>query len=108
MDSDRLYLGHIRDCIRRIGEYTVGGRAAFMASPLHQDAVIRNFEIIGEAAKRLSDTVTADQSVPWRRIAAFRNFLIHQYMGVDLVAVWNVVENDLPALDAHVENLLTP
>jgi uncharacterized protein with HEPN domain len=52
--DDRLYLIHIRECIQRIEAYTEDGRGAFMRSTMKQDAVIRNFEIIGEAAKLLS------------------------------------------------------
>ena len=72
-----------------------------------QDAVARNFEIIGEATKRLSDkTKIARPDLPWRDIAGFRDVLIHNYMGVDLDEVWNAVENDLPALQRVVTELL--
>ncbi len=55
MKDDRLYLVHILECIGRIQEYTAPGEAEFMSSPKTQDAAVRNFEIIGEAAKRISD-----------------------------------------------------
>ena len=68
-----------------------------------QDAIIRNFEIIGEAAKQLSDEFKkANLDIPWRNVAGFRDVLIHDYMGVDLNAVWQIIENELPALKANV------
>ncbi|QYZ79848.1 DUF86 domain-containing protein [Methanofollis formosanus] len=57
MKDDRLYLIHILECAGRIESYTRGGRDAFMASPMVQDAVVRNFEIIGEAVKQVSEQV---------------------------------------------------
>ncbi|MBV5305856.1 MAG: DUF86 domain-containing protein [Desulfobulbaceae bacterium] len=64
-----------------------------------QDAIIRNLEIIGEAAKRVSKPLKEQYpTIPWREIAGLRDVLIHDYMGVDLETVWNVVENDLPSL----------
>ena len=71
-----------------------------------QDAVIRNFEIIGEAANRLTPELRAAAPVPWKRIIAFRNRLIHAYWGVDLVLVWDVVRTELPSLNAEAERLL--
>jgi len=68
-----------------------------------QDAVIRNFEIIGEAVKHLSEPVKANHSdIPWRRIAGLRDILIHQYMGVDITTVWSVIEEKLSDLKQAV------
>ena len=107
MKDDGVYLRHIADCIARIKDYTGGGQGVFLDTPLIQDGVIRNFEVIGEATRRLSqDLKDRESDVPWRRLGAFRNVLIHEYMGVDLEAVWNIVEHDLPALEAAIEALL--
>jgi uncharacterized protein with HEPN domain len=103
--SDLPYLGHIADSITAIEAYTTGGRHDFMSDQLVQDAVVRNFEIIGEAANRLSGDLRNQSSVPWPKIIAFRNRLIHAYWSVDLPLVWDVIENELPALKAEVRRL---
>ena len=104
---DRTYLIHIRDAIASIRDYTSGGEPAFMSSRLHQDAVMRNFEIVGEAGGRLSKDLRDNSPVAWQEIKAFRNFLAHQYMDVRPAMVWRIIANDLPALEAHVLRLLS-
>jgi uncharacterized protein with HEPN domain len=107
MTDDRGYLSDIRDCIDRIEDYTRDGRDAFMASTLIQDGVVRNFEVIGEAAKRLTPALTQTRpEIPWRRVAGFRDVLIHQYQSIDLYIIWNVVEHELPDLKRAVAVLL--
>ena len=109
MKDPRVYLAHILECIGRIESYVANGKDAFFAEPLIQDAVIRNFEVIGEAAKRLPDTYRqANPSIPWRSLAAFRDVLIHQYEGVSLPDVWQVIERELPILKAAIAALLPP
>ncbi len=107
MKDDRFYLINIAECIQRIESYTRDGRDAFLKSSMTQDAVVRNFEIIGEAAKRLSrEVMQAHPDVPWRRITGFRDVLIHDYMGVDLNQVWSIVEHDLSDLKREIEAIL--
>ena len=98
-DPDLLYVLHIQERIERIEEIATQDRVAFDTSHILQDAVIRNFEVIGEAVKRLSPALTDRYpETPWRRVAGFRDVLIHNYMGVDLDEVWNVITKDLPGL----------
>jgi len=74
-----------------------------------QDAVLRNFEVIGEAAKRLDEAYRATHpEIPWRSLAGLRDVLIHQYESVDLERVWAMVEGELPGLGAAIAALLPP
>ena len=107
MKTDPLYLRHILDAVDSIRDYTQGGRDAFMQDKKTQDAVIRQFEIIGEAAKQISDATRSHRPhVPWRDIAGLRDVLIHNYMGVNLKRLWGVVEQDLQPLREAVTDLL--
>jgi len=106
-ERDRLFLKHILDAIADIETFTAEGRAGFMADRKTQSAVVRQLEIIGEAVKNLSATLTASESaVPWRQIAGTRDRLIHAYFNVDLDAVWSMIEQDLPALKSHTRRIL--
>jgi uncharacterized protein with HEPN domain len=97
----------MRDAATRILSYTAQGQAAFVASEQMQDATIRNLEIIGEAAKNLSETTRSRRAdIPWRQIAGMRDKLIHQYFGVNLELVWRTVEIEIPRLKQAVEELL--
>ena len=79
-----------------------------MDSILIQDAVIRNLQIMGESARRLSVETRAGQpEVDWRGIIGLRNVIVHDYLGLSLVRVWEVVEQDLPALKGQVEAMLS-
>ncbi len=101
MKDERVYLGHIRDAINDIEEYTSVSRDAFMAERMRQDAVIRKLEIIGEAVKQLSNSTKERRpEIPWKLIAGMRDRLTHDYFGVDLALVWRVVERDLPCVES--------
>ena len=79
----------------------------FIGSPMAQDAVIRNFEVIGEAVKRIPESLKEERpDIPWRRIAGLRDVLIHQYLRVDLEAVWAIVRDDLPEFKQAVAEIL--
>ena len=106
MKDERAYLLHAIDAIDTILTYTVDGREAFLSDGKTQDAVIRNIEIIGQAVKGISDdTRTLEPAVPWRQIAGMRDKLIHEYFGVDLALVWDVVERELPVLRPQLQQL---
>jgi uncharacterized protein with HEPN domain len=105
----RVYLAHIMECIQKIERFTRGGREHFLEDELTQDAVLRNFEVIGEAAKRLDEEYRASHpEIPWRAIAGLRDVLIHQYEGVEIIKVWAIVEKDLPGLKQSIAGLLPP
>ena len=108
MKEERFYLIHIAQCISKIEQYTQAGESVFLMDLKTQDAVVRNFEIIGEAIKRLSEERRQNApQIPWKRWAGFRDVLIHQYDGIDPVEVWLTVEKDLPTLKVAVANLLS-
>jgi uncharacterized protein with HEPN domain len=105
----RVYLAHILECIQKIERFTESGKEDFLEDELIQDAVLKNFEVIGEAAKLLDDVYRAKHpEIPWRAIAGLRDVLIHQYKEVDLAKVWAVVEHFLPGLKQSIACLLPP
>ncbi|WP_455388508.1 HepT-like ribonuclease domain-containing protein [Petrachloros mirabilis] len=108
--DDTLYLIHIGECIGRIESYTRGmDEEGFLAAEMVQDAVIRNLQTLAESTQRLS--ARAKESRPeigWYKIAGFRNILVHDYLGVDLQRVWDIVQNDLPVLKSAVDAMLGP
>ena len=107
MKDDAVYLRHILECIRRIEEDTVAGEDAFLASHTLQDAVLRNLQTLAESTQRLSDaTKSAHPEIDWRRIAAFRNFLVHDYLGIDLETVWRIVQYDVVELKQAITDML--
>jgi uncharacterized protein with HEPN domain len=105
--DDRLYLHHMLERCVRITRFIVPGRGAFMESEELQDAVIRNVEVIGEAAKRVSPEARGRlASLDWKAICGMRAVLIHDYIGVDLDEVWNVASTRIPELQAALEQFL--
>ena len=98
--NDSFLIGDILDSASKILAYTEGlSFEQFSSDERTKDAVIRNFEIIGEAAGRLSeDFKTSHPSIDWKRIKGFRNRIVHHYFGVDYSIVWQIKEGFLPEL----------
>lgn len=109
MKSDNVYIFHIIDSMDQIAEYTDQlDYNSFKENRMIQDAVIRNLEIIGEAAKNISNTIKADHpKIPWKQMAGMRDKLIHNYMGVDLDAVWNTIEKVIPDLRSDLQRIIS-
>lgn len=106
--DDSVYLKHILDAIDKIDQYLASvSEASFLQNTLVQDGVIRQIEIIGEAARNISPQLL-DQypDISWQDIIGMRHKLIHDYMGIDLKAVWDTAVNDIPVFKNQTEKIL--
>ncbi len=103
-----IYLRHIYDAISRIEEYITGIKHGdFIKNHLIQDGVIRQIEIIGEATKKISIEIRDEHpGIPWKDMAGMRDKLIHDYMGVDIDAVWDTVKEDIPVIKRKMKGLI--
>jgi len=106
--DDTIYLKHILDAINAIESYTDKiSEERFSMLMEKQDAVVRRLEIIGEASNKLSEKFRKKyKNIEWAKIISMRNILIHEYFGVDLEQVWNVVVKDLPKLKKDLEKIV--
>ena len=106
------YLEHIAQAIERAIGYVepFGSVEALRQNQQVQDAVIRNIEVIGEAATRIEkhapEFVTAHPELPWIEMRGMRNKMIHDYFEVSLTIVWNTIKDDLPRLKQQIDDLL--
>ena len=108
MEKDNLvYLEHIMDSLNKIIEYTKGlDEKEFLSNELIKDGVIRNFEVIGEATKNISDDFRQKYpDIPWKKMAGMRDKLIHDYMGIDYWKVWDTVIYDIPSLKQDIKKI---
>ncbi|KUH32183.1 hypothetical protein APY94_10755 [Thermococcus celericrescens] len=103
-----LFLNDILEAIERIEEYLEGyDFETFVKDRKTVDAVLRNLEIIGEAAKNVPEDIRGKySSVPWRRVVGLRNVVVHHYFGVDLSIVWVIVSSQVGELKEEVEKIL--
>ncbi len=102
-----LLLEDIRSAIARIERYTSGlPREEFLADEKTIDAVARNLAVIGEAVRWLPDDFKLQHGgIPWDQIAGLRNRIVHDYFGLDLEIVWQVLQTSLPELRQHLQNI---
>lgn len=107
--GDRELLSDILEAIRRVDLYVAGmDTDQFMDDLKTQDAVIRALEIVGEATKRLSESLRERHlQIPWKGMAGLRDRLIHQYFGVNLDIVWQIATEELPPVGAHLQQIFT-
>lgn len=103
----KLLLEDIVAAIRKIERYTAGmDWERFRQDEKTTDAVVRNLEVVGEAVRRLpEDFIARHPNVPWRQAAGLRNRIVHDYFGLDLEIIWEVIQHDLPRLRQQLENL---
>jgi len=107
--DESVYVADMLEACERVREYTSGfDHASFRSDRKTVDAVVRNLEVLGEAAKRVSPAVR-DQapSIPWREIAGMRDVLIHDYFGIDLDIVCDVVFAKVPGLESALRDLMS-
>lgn len=103
-----IYLQHIRNAIGWIEDYTRGmDLEGFRENHMAQDAVLKQIEVIGEAAKHLPPEFTdLHPDIPWKDIVGMRDIVVHNYFGVDIIATWKTVSTDIPVLGKTIDNLL--
>ena len=108
MEKDRLYLQHIMEALGKIASFLQGvDRDQFLASDLIRAAVIRELQVIGEAAKRISSEFRqTTPGVPWQEVTGTRDKLVHDYFDVDFEQVWLTCQEDLPLLKRALERIL--
>ncbi len=105
--SLRLVLEDLLDSIKKIETYTRGiSFDDFYNDPIVVDAVVRNFQVLGEAAKRIpSEIRKMNQDINWRKIIGLRNRIVHDYFGIDYKIVWKIIEKDIPLLKIQLERV---
>lgn len=110
MWRDDAWLLDMLQSARKALDYARGlSEAQFMADSLRQDAILRQLTILGEASKKISNEVRAAHSeIPWKKVAGFRDVVVHDYFGVDLKQVWTIIQYDLPVLLKLLEPLVPP
>lgn len=108
MRDHRLYFDDILEASKRIDAYIEGlSIAKFKKSTLVADAVVRNLEIIGEAIKHIPAQIREKHpEIEWKKIAGLRDILAHEYFGIDLDVVWDIIKNKLPNLRKQIRRLL--
>jgi len=105
--SDRERLLDILESIERIERYAAKGHETFARDELIQTWVVHHIQIIGEAARKLSDPLRQSHpEVPWPQLVAMRNVLVHDYFGIDVEEVWSTVQRDLPVLKRQLTTIL--
>jgi uncharacterized protein with HEPN domain len=106
--DSRLYLDDIFETIEKIENYVEGLTfEEFSEDSKTVDAIVRNFEIIGEATKRIpTETKEKYSEIPWKMMAGTRDKLIHEYFGVNSQVLWKAVKEDLPPLKRSIKRLL--
>ena len=99
MKDDMVYIDFILERIARIEEDTSVGFDTFMSKHTFQDSVLRNLQTMAESTQRISNRLKERHpEIEWKSIAAFRNVLVHDYLGIDIERIWYTTQNDVPEL----------
>jgi uncharacterized protein with HEPN domain len=106
--DDSVYLHHIMDAFVQIERYTDGvSHDDFMENRLLQDGVIRQLEVMGEAARNLTEDLRNEYpNIPWRQMIGLRNRMIHAYFNVNLQIIWEIIQGDIPNLKKDINYVL--
>ena len=106
MKDDTLYIIHIKECIEKIESFVSGlNQDSFRNNEMVQDAVLRNLQVLAESTQRLSlEFKNTHSQIEWYKISGLRNILVHDYLGIDLDTVWNIIQHDLHELK-QISNL---
>ena len=107
MKDDLVYLKHVAECLRRIEKNVSVGLDEFLESETIQDATLRNLQTLSEATQRMSSSLKSSfPEIEWDRIAAFRNVIVHNYLGIDLEIIWRIIESDVPPLREAIISMI--
>jgi uncharacterized protein with HEPN domain len=102
----RLYLAHAGESISWLEAYASEGKTVFQNDRKTQDAVLRNLQVLAEALRNLTPHYAEQHpEISWKNIAAFRNLIVHEYWGVDLDLVWEILVKDVPDLKEQLKHL---
>lgn len=106
--DDLIFIKHILESIEAIAEFSRNiSKGELSLNRLRQSAIVREIEIIGEAAKNISLNVKdKHKEIPWKEIIGTRDKMIHHYFGVDLNIVWDIIKKDLPDLKKKMQEIL--
>lgn len=106
--SDEIRLRHILDSIKNIENFSSGrSKEDLYDNLMYRSSIERQLEIIGEAANNLTASIYSIHShIPWQKIISFRNFIAHEYFGLDLELIWDVITNKIPDLKSQIEEIL--
>lgn len=106
--GDKIRLQHILDAIEAIEDYTAGVTyATFAENQMMLSATLHQLEVIGEASNRLSEALLLEHGhIPWARIIGLRNFIVHEYFGIDDKNIWNIITYNLPVFKNQIKSIV--
>ena len=105
-----LFVEDIQESMDKIERYIKGlTYEAFVKNDMAVDAVIRNLEVIGEASKNIPEDVKKKYpNIPWKRMIGLRNIAVHEYFGIDLSIIWEIITRNLPETKPKIKAMLNP